>query len=551
MATAISSVTTDAPQEISEDDLKDVKATATKALKLLKADREDDTRGLLKIKDYLEGRHPGPYIPTGADQEYKILASRAINNWMPTALKAPAQALYVEGHHLPDDTDASPAWACWQRNRLDGRQTGLYRDALAYGESFVWVQKADPATDPRLAKFGKATMWTRLTTVGLYEDVANDARPAFVLHVNKWAADKVVGEAIAVDRENVYMLEFDGEDVVGSITSTAHGLSDCPVVSFVPFRDLEGTPQSILVPLFGIQDRINQTTFDRMIIQQFGAHQVRFITGMTPPPQRQILPITVAMALADGTIDADDPRYRELDPNTVIGNKFETMLDPTTGEPVPQPIVASASRMMVLADADAKVGSLPGTPLNGYLESASDDKHDFAAQSQLPPYWLGVDLANLSADALAVAASAMASAIAEYQHSFGESWEQVMQLFAEAEGLNGAEDYDSSVDWRDMSARSMGQVVDALGKAVTQLGVPKQATWGMMPGVTADQTTGWKKLAEEEAVQTANANDQLGGLAANTSTANSRYLQALRGGGTPAKVSNQSAAAEARPSAVA
>ncbi len=42
----------------------------------------------------------------------------------------------------------------------------------------------------------------------------------------------------------------------------------------------------------------------------------------------------------------------------------------------------------------------------------------------------------------------------------------------------------------------MSQAVDALGKAATMLGVPPEALWAKIPGVTRDEVDAWREMAQ-------------------------------------------------------
>jgi hypothetical protein len=118
-----------------------------------------------------------------------------------------------------------------------------------------------------------------------------------------------------------------------------------------------------------------------------------------------------------------------------------------------------------------------------------------AAVAQTPPHVLLGDLVNLSADALAAAEASTQRKIGEYETIFGESWEQVLRLAAAADGdTASAQDESSEVRWRDTEARSLAQTVDALGKMVQMLGVPAEAAWERIPGVTDQDVERWKTL---------------------------------------------------------
>ncbi len=85
-----------------------------------------DTARLERIDDYMQGKHDDPYMPAQADDEYRLLAERAVSNWMPLLVGTPAQALYVDSFRRgrsgeADATEPLVEWQHWQRSRLDAR----------------------------------------------------------------------------------------------------------------------------------------------------------------------------------------------------------------------------------------------------------------------------------------------------------------------------------------------------------------------------------------------------------------------------------------------
>jgi hypothetical protein len=122
-----------------------------------------------------------------------------------------------------------------------------------------------------------------------------------------------------------------------------------------------------------------------------------------------------------------------------------------------------------------------------------------AAISQTPPHHLLGQIANLSAEALLAAETALSRKITEFQSLFGEAWERVFRIAAEMEGdTAGNEDYAGEVQWRDMESRSLAQAADALGKLADQLGIPKRGLWKRVPGVTQTEYEDWEQMAEED-----------------------------------------------------
>ena len=75
--------------------------------------------------------------------------------------------------------------------------------------------------------------------------------------------------------------------------------------------------------------------------------------------------------------------------------------------------------------------------------------------------------------------------------------EQALRLAGLAMGDTQAwEDIASEVAWRDTTPRSLGQLVDALGKMAAQLGIPAEELWPMIPGTTEQQMARWRSAAQ-------------------------------------------------------
>ncbi|MEU7200274.1 phage portal protein [Streptomyces sp. NPDC045470] len=426
----------------------------------LKADRVR----LDKIDRYLRGDHDGPYVPRTATEEYKLLAKRAITNWLPLLVKTPSQAMAVEGYRRTSDGQAEhaapPEWEVWQANRMDARQTPVMRAALAYGQAFVTVlpDVADPAR-PVIKGVSPRLMYAA------YDDPAADDVPLWALQVESVPAQEGTEvRAWLYDATTVHELMVGGKEGPRVTGSRPHGFERPPVVRFAPDIDLEGRVTGVVEPMISIQDRVNQSVFDLLVVQSFGSFKVRTISGMTPEFVRD----------ADG----------------------ELVYDSATGKPKVVPVQADASRFLVAPDPDTKFNQLDETPLGGYLEAIEAATKAMAALSQTPPHYLLGSVINLSAEALAAAEAALSRAVDEYQHAFGESWELVLGLCAVLGG--GELDHHARVHWKDTESRSLSQTVDALGKAVQMLNVPPRALWPRIPGVTATDVEEWTLMSEQD-----------------------------------------------------
>jgi hypothetical protein len=437
----------------------------------------NDHERLIRIDDYLHGRHDDPYMPQNADGEYRLLATRAISNWMPLLVGTPAQALYVDSFRPSRSTAAdaakSPEWEHWQESRLDARQQAVHRGALAYGHSFTLTEKL---------KSGKIRTkgLSPLRTAALYEDAANDYDPYAALHILSMPSGKTKGKARVWDGKREYQITFEGmlkDQKIQVLNQKSHGAPECPVTRFAAQVDLEGRTLGVIEPLIPIQNRINQTVFDLLVAQTYGSFKVRWVTGMAPP-----------MELVPGWVDLDGNPVPQGTPGAVEG-----MIER------PVNIDHNARRFLFAEDDNVKFGSLDETPLDGFISSIEMSVKHLSAIAQVPPHHLLGQIANLSAEALQAAETSLSRMVESFRKSFGESWERVFRL---AGALAGDEsvysDESGEVLWRDMEQRSLAQSADALGKLSESLQIPKRGLWSRVPDVTQNEIDYWNELRDED-----------------------------------------------------
>lgn len=460
------------------------KAHVVKMMRILKNDRDTI---LLRLDCYNRGIQDDPWMPDNADAEYRLLAERSKTNIVPFLISTPAQALYIDQFRrgvesretaTSDDLSASqPEWDHWEYSNLGSRQHAIYRGALNFGHAFSLTE---------FEKRGKKRLKTRglspLRTSALFEDPANDIVPLHSFTVTKWPSSTadgkpVPGKGTAWDETNEYEVTFKelGDHTGVTVKKVrAHGATENPVTRFSCYVDLEGRTTGVVEPLLDLQNRLNQTIFDLLVVQSYAAFKVRTVTGMAPP---------VKMV----------PTYED---GEIVG--WEPMIDEDTGKMVPDEQNINARRWMWAEDPDVKFGSLDETPLDGFIAAIDLAFRHIAALGQVPPHHLLGQIANLSAEALVAAETALQRKVEEFKSSFGESWERVFRLAMEMLGEDGAEDFNGEVIWRDMEQRSLAQAGDALGKLREQLGIPARGLWPRVPGATASEIRQWEQLADEE-----------------------------------------------------
>jgi hypothetical protein len=344
---------------------------------------------------------------------------------------------------------------------LDARQAAVHRGALTFGHAFTLTEKTPTGV--------RTKGLSALRTAAVYEDPANDDTPHAALTVTRRPNGDLSGVARMFDAANEYRVTFKSFTDADSIRVTRvgrHGASECPVTRFAAAVDLEGRTVGVVEPMIPLQNRINQTVFDLLVAQTYASFKVRTATGMAPPIRRD----------SDGEPVLDD-----------------------NGQPSPLPINVNAKRFLFAEDPDVKFDSLAETPLGGFIDSIDMSIRHLSAISQTPPHHLLGQIANLSAEALLAAETALSRKIEEFRKGFGESWERVFRVAAEMAGdTASAADYAGEVLWRDMEMKSLAQSADGLGKLAEALSIPRRGLWSRVPGVTATEIREWEQIREDD-----------------------------------------------------
>lgn len=408
------------------------------------------------IRNWYRIDHDLPSLPASATREMRALLELARTPWLGLVVTTVAQNLYVDGYRSPEDPnvgDAEGPWRVWQANDLDARQIAIHRAALAYGVSYMTVLPGRNDSESLAVMRGVSPR----SMIAVYADPAQDDWPMFAMRVE--TSGRGGKQIITVyDEQDVHFLSGDGVGgTIGRveyIESRAHNVGVCPVVRYCNNLDLDGNSDGEVEPFIPIASRINKTSFDRLLAQHFSSWTVRTIAGMAAPS------------------DEEEANRKKLK--------------------------LRQDDILVAEDPDTKFGTLPGTDLRPYVEAHKSDVQALAAVTQTPTTTLTGDMINLSAEALAEARAGLDAKVAERQRLFGKSHDQALRLAAYIEGdQTAAEDDLAHVTWQDTSVRSMAQAVDALGKAAQMLGVPPQALWNRIPGVTRSDVEEWKQIAEE------------------------------------------------------
>lgn len=433
-----------------------------------------------ELNRYYRGDQSRAFMPKAAQDVLGFRFPMVNVNYIRLAVNAVAERLRVTGFTGAD------MWPVWLDNNLDQRSALVHREALLTGAGYVSVW-SNPDGSPRIAVESCRQVVTQVDP-GSLETVAA---------VKRWH-DDAKRETHAVlylpDRIERYRANQSGaaSSALTLVETLDNPLGQVPIVAFrnadLPLDD----GVSEVADLVGMVDYLSKLTTDLMVASEYGARPRRWVAG------------------ADLV---EIPRLNE-DGSPVLDVNGDPVVD--TENPFPE-----NDRMILLEEAAAKVGQLPGASLDGYRNAVDVLLSEIAAVSCLPPHYLGAfNHGNpTSADALRASEAGLTAKANAKQSAFGQSWEQVMRLAqAVATGADPAS-VNVRTQWNDPATRSVAQEADAAQKLHGGQLFSRNATLRRM-GLSEDEIAENAKelFAEQQAESSAKADPAL--MAYNTQFSN-------------------------------
>lgn len=402
-------------------------------------------------------------VPRTATKEHRALADLSRTPWLRLVVDNVVQAMYVDSI-VTENGPSDRLWALWNANGLAKGQIANHRTMIAYGHSYGVVQPA-AGEYPR-------TRFVSPNRMSVEFDAIGDPYPSAALEVMSTGKPK---DRYKLRLPGVELLVEDGDGDPKNgiprgmqvVQESETGLAYVPVVMFANQEDLDGNVIGEVEPFIPSAQRINKTSYDRLLAQHFNSWKVKTATGLELPSQ----------------VDEDGDPIEAVDEDAAEKLKIKL----------------SQEDILIGEDPDTKFGTLDATALDPFVASWRADIEALAAVSQTPAHALTGQLVNLGPDALASARSPLTQKVYERQMNAGEGYSRLLRCAAQVAGWDdlAADDMVRST-WQDMEIRSMAQAVDALGKAATMLKIPATGLWHLIPGVEASDVLEWQRLADEE-----------------------------------------------------
>lgn len=391
-------------------------------------DRQDRYK---KLEDYARGNHP---LPDGDRRYVKALSSlqeKAKTNYIALILKAVTQRMRVKEFKFAGEVDDDAA-RFWKFNNMELQSAIAISDAAKFGESYALVSPPDDDTDGM-----------PLITI---EDprsciVENDpVRPMKRLAGLRLYQDDLIQRLVAVlylpDETLVYYGPHPGEQFTYDITAQRIVTQGSATAGFElaevhpnPLGEVllvcgPWQPENKLAECedgaFPIQDRINHTMLNRLIITKAQAYRQRAISGAKIPQSGP--------------------------------NKGKAPFDP------------GADMIWMMDDPMAKVFDLEQADISQLLEAIRDDVGDLAALTQTPVTYLTNRMVNVSGDTLQAAQHSHVAKVRRRMDAMGWYFETIIKMCFQYQGDQRSREIDSEVHWADPEVRTMAEMADLTSK---------------------------------------------------------------------------------------
>ncbi len=395
------------------------------------------------LEDYALGHHPYPNLDYRYVKALQDLQKKARTNYCELIIQSTTERMKVKGFRFGPTGEADQdAKRIWDYNDMDFQCPVALKTAATFGFAYALVTPPDPKDpdaepgicieDPRMCIVERDPYKTTRSLAGLkfWQDDTLEQIVA-VLYLPDWVVTFVGRtynpQSFAKDAKLTNDLGL-RPDAGGfeMVNVQANPLGEVPLVEgpWQPaFGELGRAEHENVID---IQDRINHTVLDRLIISKSQAYRQRWATGVSQGGKK-------------------GQRKPPFDPGADV--------------------------LWITANPDANFGDFDSADISNILAAIRDDVGDMAAISKTPATYLMNRMVNVSGDTLTQDQSALVMKVRNRQEAMGWFFERVMKVAFKYKKDDRWKTTEASTLWSDPEIRTLAEIADAFNKLVTA-GVP-------------------------------------------------------------------------------
>lgn len=426
----------------------------------------------LAVDPYLRGEHPLP-IASASQSKTELEQLRYLSStpYARLILNTSIQALNIKGVRVKGQDDQPEAWQkLWIRNGMEARQLGRWRSAVGYGHGYSTVlpgQLGLKQEDGLVIR-----NYTPKTMTAFYADHF-DPYPAIALNgVQQFDERGQEYFLFEVFDEEAVHYAYVWEVMLGSpnalkiqyLESRPHNAPVTPVIYHTPLMDDDGGSRGEIVPFLPIIQRLDQSVYDRLLIQRQAAWKVRTATGLKKPNGRSAQTRLEATLKAGDLLTSDSP--------------------------------------------ETQFGTLDASSMAEHLTTRDSDLKDLATASQTPPYALTGESSNINSEGASAITSGYQQKMETFKRSLGLSSRREFELAGVMDPSLGIEEDTLEIRWAEFRPYSLTQISDSLGKMSQQMQIDPSLLYEFIPFFSdedVERATQKKQEMADEAMALAEA----------------------------------------------
>lgn len=430
-----------------------------------------------ELEDYTTGNHP---FPSGDRRYVKALREfqkMCRTNYYGLVTMSPVERMKVNGIKFNGENTADEAAAeMWLANDMDFQEAMIHLYAATFGDAFVLASAPDEDSngqpiftmeDPRMCglEYDPVRPTRGIAGAKMWKDTLSE-RVVGVLYLPEGVfyyvgpPSKDIEDVMDIKTLTKRLTNFGSVEGFNLVDFQPNPIGVVPLVRYAwnPSLNYTSLAEAETFNLKDVQDRINATVLDRMIITRAQAYKQRWASGIKIPDGRR-------------------------------------------GEKKP-PFDPGSDVLWTVEATEAKFGEFSEADIRQILDAVQQDVGDMAAISKTPPHYLLGKIVNASGDALKASEAGLVSKTKLRMRAMGWSHEKITRIGFLYLGDKAKATSPAKTIWANPEEQATSGLADA-GLKYTQMGIPLALAMEKMEFTPEEITFAVAEKKKEDARQAA------------------------------------------------